>query len=647
MRTLIAGRYEVVETLGESETSAVYKVRDRERDAICMMTAPAGKVSADADRMAAFQATVRRAREVAHDHVVQVLDLIEEGGRHYLLEEWIEGEGLDAVLKKSRALQPGEALHVARQMAEALGHAHERGLMHGALVPASIRVVAQQPPRVMVAGLATAGLGGTSMLAYTAPEWLAGGAVDARADIFGLGLILFEMLEGRPLLNGSPESIQQLLLTMGEPLLPRFSRILPSGLSALVARAIRRSPDQRQKTMAQVREEIDACLRRVGETRYAAEKAERKAKKAAAAEPVVKVRRKVAVIDNELVEAEAEAEGAAVEEAQTSRAPKPAAAKKKVAMPSPSHLGRVLVASHVRGRVVGRTMRITMLIAFVMLALGLPLFRPRHATPPAPTGHETPVAHAAPAAHVAPAAHAVAANAPEPATALGETRVEVEAAPEAPVVVAALERETFEAPKNLAPRIVGRRPYATKPVRVTEGRPVAFSVRATDRNPGDRLAYAWFVDGKQMGRSSSFRFTPPPAAVAVAHAVQVQVADARGLKAPRATWTVEVMPKMTEVNVRDWLARYTSAWQRKDVATLRLFRIVTGDPEAVALERYLDRFRGYQVVIGNESIRTDGQYASVAFDRNDYDGRGKLLGSRHETYRLEKQATGFIALQAQ
>src|SRR5205814_2735770 len=92
-----------------------------------------------------------------------------------------------------------------------------------------------------------------------------GGAVDPRSDVFALGLLVFEMLEGKRFLTGSDEEVRSLLLHGDGPFLPQFSSIVPSGVSGLVGRALRRAPAHRQQSMAQARSEIDTCLRRLGE----------------------------------------------------------------------------------------------------------------------------------------------------------------------------------------------------------------------------------------------------------------------------------------------------------------------------------------------------------------------------------------------
>ena len=265
MQEIIAGKYEALEEMSASAAGTTHKVRHVLLDALCSLTV----VSPTAEQRPQVEDAVRRAYRLRHDHIVPVLDFGREADRYQVVEAFVEAEPLDRVLREAGPLPRAEALHVARQLAAALGHAHENGVVHGAISPASIRVQRGIPPRAMFSGFGaavSASLDPAALRRHSAPERLAGHDVDARSDIFTLGLLIFEMFEGEPFLPDGEDEIRALLLHGTEPLMPRFSRIAPTGVSALVARAIRRSPAQRQQSMAQLQSEIDACLRRLGET---------------------------------------------------------------------------------------------------------------------------------------------------------------------------------------------------------------------------------------------------------------------------------------------------------------------------------------------------------------------------------------------
>jgi len=266
---LMGGRYEVIEESERPGGFAGYKVRHALLDSLLLLTVVPEEVARDAERLARVGAAVRAAGRLRHDHVVPVLDLVADDGRYFVVEPFVDGTPLDHMIATS-PLDAPDALHVARQLADALAYAHAAGVFHGAVSPAIILVEDGSPPRASLAGFALAALARSGsavpapLLPYTAPERLSGHAPDACADAFALGQVLFELFERKPLLRGSRGEIEALLRDATAPLLPRFSLVVPPGLSGLVARTIRRSPAEREQQMAQVRADLDACLRSAG-----------------------------------------------------------------------------------------------------------------------------------------------------------------------------------------------------------------------------------------------------------------------------------------------------------------------------------------------------------------------------------------------
>lgn len=620
-----AGKYALLDDGSADVAGVQYRGRHVLLDVPVTVTVLAEELTHGPERLARLQERVRGAAALRHDHIVSVLDLGEERARYHVVEAFVDATPLDQLLRATGALSPAAALHVARQLADALAHAHERGVVHGALTPASVLLEQGTPPRALIAGFATAALPWQEatvpapLLSYAAPERLADGDLDGRADVFALGLVLFEMLEGQAFLAGGEQEIRELLHGTA-PLLPRFSRIAPAGVPALVARALRRRPAERHPSMADLRADIDACLRRLGQAPA----------QAAATNPVSpatdpRPRRCVMVVDDTVGDDADEAALADETSASSVAAGAPAAKRR-----SPGVAGGIVVTVGPRTRRMPAGGTIVAALVMLGLALGWPLLR-------------------SPAPAPAPAMTEEVAAAPAPAGPPGEavSRESVVAAVAAPADGPEASPDP-EPMRNRAPRIVSRRPAARDRVRVAEGQSVELSVRATDRNPDDRLTYVWLVDGRRQKTSGGprWRFVAPYGEAGATHTVEVEVSDRAGLKAPRASWTLDVLPRMSEVNVRDWLERLALAWERKDIATLRLYGIVTGEADAAAVRQRVPWFGGYHVSTSNETIRTDGPYASVAFDHVEADGRGRVLASTRESYHLEKHPNGFVALRA-
>src|SRR5437763_478463 len=254
MRELMAGMYELIDEIAPGGAGAAHEVRDTRGDSLVRVRLGSDRcvVGPDVERR------VEQACRLQHDHIVPVLGLARRGSGQYVVEEPVEGERLDVLLEERRALSPVEALSIVRQLADALVYAHEHGVVHGCVSPAAVVIQDAARPRAMLAGFGSTGI----VLPYVAPERLKGDELEPRADVFALGLVLFEMLEGRPFFASADEQeLRALLLEQTGPLLPQFSRILPPGLSALVARMMRRKAATRS-SMVRVRSEIEACAPR-------------------------------------------------------------------------------------------------------------------------------------------------------------------------------------------------------------------------------------------------------------------------------------------------------------------------------------------------------------------------------------------------
>jgi len=624
MRELTAGMYELMDEIAPGGAGAAHEVRDTRGDSLVRVRLGSDRcvVGPDVERR------VEQACRLQHDHIVPVLGLARRGSGQYVVEEPVEGERLDVLLEKRRGLSPVEALSIARQLADALVYAHEHGVVHGCVSPAAIVIQDAARPRAMLAGFGSTGV----VLPYVAPERLKGDELEPRADVFALGLVLFEMLEGRPFFASADEQeLRALLLEQTGPLLPQFSSILPPGLSALVARMIRRKAATRS-SMVRVRSEIEACL-----PRRTAAPVTRVPKAAAPAPPTPAVRTPAEPKKRVVV-----------------RMPSPEAEDAAPERPAPATVvaPRVLVRTGVAPR---RTpIAGVALIAAVLVALGWPLVRAVVRAAP----HRATMPEAAAAAAVAAVPAAAEQSMPPPvlvaeaaARAPGEPEVPAEtalasAAPQdgSPAAVGGSDATGIRPPPNTAPQIVGYQPRRRDGLSVMEGGPVDFSVRATDQDLNETVSYAWFLDGRRVSQRPSWRFVAPLAGLATSHTVEARASDGGGLQAPRLTWHVEVTPRMTDVNVRDWLGRLAGAWERRDVSTLRLYGVVTSDAEASALRKRLAHADGGRVMIGNETIRLQGRFARVAVNRTELDRHGRVLASQRESYELEKQPNGFIGL---
>jgi tetratricopeptide (TPR) repeat protein/predicted Ser/Thr protein kinase len=253
-------RYHIIKVLGVGGMGAVYQAWDSELEVAVALkvirTDPRRrKVSSEAEK--AFKQELLLARQVTHKNVVRIHDLGEIAGIKYITMPYIQGDDLATVIRRDGKLPIARALRLARQVAEGMVAAHEAGVVHRDLKPANVMIGAEDVALIMDFGIsasaddaASGGIIGT--LEYMAPEQGTGGAVDSRADIYALGMILHEMLAGpRPATaTTARERIDAMKqrTTEGVPPVRSLEATIPAALDAVVARCLERDPAARYQT---------------------------------------------------------------------------------------------------------------------------------------------------------------------------------------------------------------------------------------------------------------------------------------------------------------------------------------------------------------------------------------------------------------
>ena len=266
------GRYRVVEKIGAGGMGEVYRARDEqlERD-VALKILPASSFS-DPDARSRLLREARSAAALNHPHICTIHEVGEAEGQAYIAMELVEGQPLSARLIAG-ALPPGEVLRYGLQLAEALGHAHERNIIHRDLKCANVVVNAEGRAKVLDFGLAKrvsenvmdeatrsqASLtqAGTVVgtLAYMAPEQLRAQPADARSDIWALGVMLYEMSSGaRPFQGKTGYELSSSILNLSPPALPDK---VPIELRAVIERCLEKEPDRRYQRAGEVRAALE------------------------------------------------------------------------------------------------------------------------------------------------------------------------------------------------------------------------------------------------------------------------------------------------------------------------------------------------------------------------------------------------------
>ena len=264
------GRYELVEPLGAGGFGQVWKAYDPELRRHVAVKVPRADRGGSPSRIDRFLDEARRVAQLRHPGIVPVFDVGRQDDWCYMVSDLIEGESLQARIRREK-MPWTEAARIAADVGDALQYAHEQGFIHRDVKPANILLDGAGKVYLADFGIAateqelsTSGGGPSGTLAYMAPEQIQGGLLDGRADVYGLGVVLYEMLTGTRLFaQQEPAELRQAILHAElEPPATR-TREIPAQLSLACIQALAKTPDLRYadaRTFAQALREL-ACTR--------------------------------------------------------------------------------------------------------------------------------------------------------------------------------------------------------------------------------------------------------------------------------------------------------------------------------------------------------------------------------------------------
>ena len=270
------GHYRILEKIGAGGMGEVYRAHDEqlERD-VALKVLPATGFSDPAAR-ARLLREARSAAGLNHPHICTVHEVGEADGQAYIAMELVEGQSLSVRLGAG-GIPAEEVLRYGLQLAEALAHAHERGIVHRDLKSANVMVSPEGRAKVLYFGLAKRLSGAepaeaptqsqasltqlgalVGTLAYMAPEQLRGQAADARSDVWALGVVLYEMAAGQqPFRGDTGYDLTAAILREPPPSLP--SKV-PAQLQAVIERCLEKEPERRYQRGEEVRVALEAIL---------------------------------------------------------------------------------------------------------------------------------------------------------------------------------------------------------------------------------------------------------------------------------------------------------------------------------------------------------------------------------------------------
>jgi beta-lactam-binding protein with PASTA domain/predicted Ser/Thr protein kinase len=267
MEQIFGDRYEVQGRIGVGGMAEVWRGYDRTLNRTVAIKTLLPQFARDASFVGRFRREAQAAARLNHPGIVSVYDSGTDGETPYIVMQFIEGRTLADYLASGKTIPPMKATQVAKEIAEALAAAHAEGVIHRDIKPANVMVTRDGKVLVMDFGIArlisgpetapqTSAVLGTA--SYLSPEQAQGQSVDARTDIYALGVVLYEMLTGRPPFTGdSPMAIayKQVNATPEAP--SSVNRDVPPELDAVVMRALSKNPANRYQTGQEFADDLE------------------------------------------------------------------------------------------------------------------------------------------------------------------------------------------------------------------------------------------------------------------------------------------------------------------------------------------------------------------------------------------------------
>jgi len=263
---ILAGseRYELLSEVGRGGMGIVYRARDRETDEVVAIKVLRPEIAQDSSMMGRFKNELRLARKITHKNVCRIYDFHRTESSAYITMELIEGESLRQMLNVGGAMPLERGIDLARQICAALREAESQGVVHRDLKPENVMLDQSGTIKIMDFGVARSVNTGSTLTgavlgtpAYMAPEQAEGKRVDHRADIYALGLVMYEMFTGIAAFAADTPVAIALKQIREMPVRPRkLEPSLPPALEKTILKCLEKSPGQRFQAV----DELDAAL---------------------------------------------------------------------------------------------------------------------------------------------------------------------------------------------------------------------------------------------------------------------------------------------------------------------------------------------------------------------------------------------------
>ena len=262
---LLDGRYEILEVIGVGGMAVVYKARCHRLNRLVAIKILKDDYFQDEEFRRRFHAESQAVAMLSHPNIVSVYDVSSSDAADYIVMELIDGITLKQYMEKKGVLNWKETLHFAIQIGKALDHAHSRGIVHRDIKPHNVMVLKNGSVKVADFGIArvmsksnTLTKEALGSVHYISPEQAKGGRVDSRSDIYSLGVVMYEMMTGRPPFDGESPVAVAIQHINGNAAMPStLNPNIPGGLEQIIMKAMARDPAMRYPTEAAMLYDMD------------------------------------------------------------------------------------------------------------------------------------------------------------------------------------------------------------------------------------------------------------------------------------------------------------------------------------------------------------------------------------------------------
>ncbi|HEY6429773.1 MAG TPA: Stk1 family PASTA domain-containing Ser/Thr kinase, partial [Acidimicrobiales bacterium] len=263
---IYSGRYELTHLVARGGMAQVYRAVDRQLDRPVALKVLFPELSVDRAFVERFRREAQAAANLSHPNIVPVFDWGEDDGTYFIVMEYVEGRPLSVVLRDPDRLAPRQIATIGASVAAALAFAHRHSVVHRDVKPGNVLITPEGEVKVTDFGIAravnteesltqTGAVMGTA--AYFSPEQAEGKVVDARSDIYSLGVVLYEMCVGKPPFTGDSPVAVASKHVRDMPVLPRAANpAVPAALEAVVMKAMSKNPDDRYGSAEEFRADL-------------------------------------------------------------------------------------------------------------------------------------------------------------------------------------------------------------------------------------------------------------------------------------------------------------------------------------------------------------------------------------------------------